>query len=105
MTPFRTLLFILVVFALFGALSIGFPSEGISVGPITLRFPSLKEKLEETKADLSDSARPDPEEQIRKMLAETRARQFAEYADSLAFYEAFFKSGPTRFDFPEGRLL
>lgn len=101
MTPFRTLLFILVVFALFGALSIGFPSEGISVGPITLRFPSLKEKLEETKADISDSARPDPEEQIRKMLAETRARQFAEYADSLAFYETFFKSGPTRFDFPD----
>ncbi len=101
MTPFRTLFFILVVFALLGVLSLGFPSEGIPVGPFTLRFPSLKEKIAETQEELSDSAKPDPEEQIRKMLAETRARQFAEYADSLGFYESFFRNGPTRFDFPD----
>ncbi len=102
MTPFRTLFLILSIFALLGILSLGFPSEGISVGTFTLRFPSLKEKIEETKEDLSEAPKPDPEANIKKMLEETRARQFAEYADSLAFYESFFKNGPTRFDFPDG---
>lgn len=101
MTPFRTLLLILSVFALLGFFSLVFPAGGISIGTVTLRFPSLREKLEDTKANLSDASKPDPEAQIQKMLAETRARRFAEYADSLAFYENFFKSGPTRFDFPQ----
>lgn len=101
MTPFRTLFLLLSIFALLGVLSFGFPGEGISVGTFTLRFPSLKEKFEEAKENLSDAPKPDPEAQIQKMLAETRARQFAEYADSLAFYESFFKNGPTRFDFPD----
>lgn len=101
MTPFRTLLLILSVFALLGFFSLVFPAGGISIGTVTLRFPSLKEKLEDAKANLSDASKPDPEAQIQKMLAETRARRFAEYADSLAFYENFFKSGPTRFDFPQ----
>ena len=101
MTPFRTLLLILSVFALLGFFSLVFPAGGISIGTVTLRFPSLREKLEDAKANLSDASKPDPEAQIQKMLAETRARRFAEYADSLAFYENFFKSGPTRFDFPQ----
>lgn len=101
MTPFRTLLLILSVFALLGFFSLVFPAGGISFGSVTLRFPSLREKLEDAKANLSDASKPDPEAQIQKMLAETRARRFAEYADSLAFYENFFKSGPTRFDFPQ----
>lgn len=102
MTPFRTLFLILSIFALLGILSLGFPSEGISVGTFTLRFPSLREEIEETKENLSETSKPDPEANIKKMLEETRARQFAEYADSLAFYESFFKNGPTRFDFPDG---
>ena len=101
MTPFRTLLLILSVFALLGFFSLVFPAGGISIGTVTLRFPSLREKLEDAKANLSDASKPDPEAQIQKMLAETRARRFAEYADSLAFYENFFQSGPTRFDFPQ----
>ena len=101
MTPFRTLLLILSVFALLGFFSLVFPAGGIFIGTVTLRFPSLREKLEDAKANLSDASKPDPEAQIQKMLAETRARRFAEYADSLAFYENFFKSGPTRFDFPQ----
>lgn len=101
MTPFRTLLLILSVFALLGFFSLVFPAGGISIGTVTLRFPSLREKLEDAKANLSDASKPDPEAQIQKMLAETRARRFAEYADSLAFYENVFKSGPTRFDFPQ----
>lgn len=99
MSPFRTLFAILAVFALLGLISLFFPSNGISVGSLTLRFPSLIENLPQNPQE--DSLQVDPEEQIRQMLAETRARKFAEYADSLAFYEDFFNNGPTRFDFPD----
>ena len=99
MSPFRTLFAILAVFALLGLISLFFPSNGISVGSLTLRFPSLIENLPQNPSE--DSLQVDPEEQIRQMLAETRARKFAEYADSLAFYEDFFDNGPTRFDFPD----
>lgn len=100
MTPFRTLLAVLSIFFLLGVLSIGFPEDGIRIGSHTLRFPSLKEKIEEAKAGNFQTGEENPEEQIQRMLAETRAREFAEYADSLAFYESFFQNGPTRFDFP-----
>lgn len=102
MTPFRTLLSVLSIFVLLGALSLGFPEDGIRIGGFTLQFPSLKEKIAEAKAENSPSEAENPEEQIQRMLAETRARKFAEYADSLAFYESFFRNGPTRFDFPNG---
>lgn len=99
MTPFRTLLSILAVFLVLGAVSIAFPADGIRIGTFTLRFPSLLSELKEGEAAARDTI--DPEEQIQKMLAETRQREFAEYADSLRFYEDFFREGTTRFDFPE----
>ena len=34
------------------------------------------------------------------MMEATRQKQFAEFSDSLEFYETFFKSGKTRFDLP-----
>ena len=102
MSPFRTLLAILAVFFLLGLLSFIFPAEGISFGSYTLRFPSLTEELRETAQ--VDSVTVNPEEQIQKMLEETRAKEFAEYADSLAFYEEFFRNGSTRFDFPDENI-
>lgn len=101
MSPRRTFLSIAAVFVLLGFLSLIFPRDGIQIGSHTLRFPSLLEKIQEAKAEHKDTLKIDPEEQIKKMLAETRAREFAEYADSLNFYEKFFREGPTRFDFPE----
>ena len=101
MTPFRTLLSILSILLVLGMISLGFPRDGIRIGSLTLRFPSVMEKLQEEAENARTDSVPLPEEQIKKMLAETRAREFSEYADSLAFYEEFFKSGPTRFDFPE----
>lgn len=98
MTPFRTLLSILAVFLILGTVSIVFPADGIRLGTFTLHFPSLLSELEADKAMAADTV--DPEEQIQKMLAETRQREFAEYADSLRFYEDFFREGTTRFDFP-----
>lgn len=101
MTPFRTFLAILGIFLLLGALSIAFPADGISLGSFTLRFPSILEKFDEEIASSEDSLKPDPEAQIAEMLAETRAKELAEYADTLEFYESFFREGQTRFDFPD----
>lgn len=100
MSPRRTFLSIAAVFLLLGLLSLVFPRDGIQIGNSTLRFPSILEALQEFQSDKTDTAQIDPEEQIRKMLAETRAREFTKYADSLNFYEEFFRQGPTRFDFP-----
>ncbi len=41
MTPFRTLLSLVVLFAMLGVLTFIFPKNGIAVGPITLRFASF----------------------------------------------------------------
>lgn len=101
MTPFRTFLAILSIFLLLGALSVVFPADGIPLGSFTLRFPSILEKLNEEVAAQEDSLKPDPEAQIQQMLAETRAKELAEFADTLAFYESFFREGQTRFDFPK----
>lgn len=100
MSPRRTFLSIAAVFLLLGLLSLVFPRDGVQIGNSTLRFPSILEALQEFQSDKTDTAQIDPEEQIRKMLAETRAREFTKYADSLNFYEEFFRQGPTRFDFP-----
>ncbi len=99
MTPFRTFLAILSVFFLLGIVYAVFPADGIQLGTFTLRFPSLLAKLEETQ-NVAEVDKVDPEEHIQKMLAETREREFSEYADSLRFYEEFFRNGQTRFDFP-----
>jgi len=83
-----------------GLLTLLFPEDGIAVGPVTLRFASFS-SIFPIEANKSSQARTeDPEKVIRKMMEEMRAKQFTAYADSLRFYEDFFKNGSTRFDFP-----
>lgn len=99
--PPKTLLSIIFAFAILGAVSFLFPVDGINIGFTTLRFPSLAEMFpaeEENSAD--ETPKEDPEEAVRRMLEETRKREFAAYADSLAYYENFFKNGATRFELP-----
>ncbi|MFA6836561.1 MAG: GDSL-type esterase/lipase family protein [Fibrobacteraceae bacterium] len=98
MCPFRTFLSILSIFALLGIISFVFPSEGLKLGDITLRFPSVISLFQKDEVKFNGEA---PEEHIQKLLDETRERKFSAYADSLKFYEDFFKNGPTRFDLPD----
>lgn len=99
MSPLKTLASILVLFITLGVLAAVFPKNGISVFNVTLRFPSLASLFPE-KQDTPQEPAEDPEKAIQRMLEETRQREFSVYADSVKFYESFFKKGATRFDLP-----
>lgn len=104
MSPLKTLLSILSLFALLGIIALIYPESGIQICGKTLRYPKLTEIFE--KANTADSAKDsltqkvDPEIAIREMIEATKRKEFALFSDSLKFYEDFFKSGKTRFDLP-----
>lgn len=109
MTPLKTLLSILSLFVVLGIMAFVYPEGGVKIGDLTLRFPALTDIFEkaDTELALSDSteegiqtAQADPEAALKEMLAATRQKEFAEYSDSLNFYEEFFRKGKTRFDLP-----
>ncbi len=110
MSPLKTLLSILSLFVVLGLTALIYPEDGIHIGSLTLRFPSLTdifEKAETEIAQLDSTATPmeklqavDPEEALKQMLAATQQKEFAEFSDSLKFYEDFFREGMTRFDLP-----
>ncbi len=110
MSPLKTLLSILSLFVVLGLTAFIYPEEGIHIGCLTLRFPCLTdifEKAETEIAQLDSTATPmeklqaqDPEEVLKQMLAATQQKEFAEFSDSLKFYEDFFREGMTRFDLP-----
>lgn len=101
MSPLKTLLSILAAFVILGLTSFLFPTEGINIGFTTLRFPTLAEMFPTAEEQQQiEEPKEDPEEAVRRMLEETKKREFSAYADSLAYYENFFKNGSTRFDLP-----
>ncbi|PWJ60794.1 MULTISPECIES: GDSL-type esterase/lipase family protein [unclassified Fibrobacter] len=103
MTPLKTLLSILSLFVVLGLMAIVYPEKGISVGDFTLRFPALTDifvKDDGQASDSSEVAQADPEAVLKEMLEATRQKEFAEFSDSLNFYEEFFQKGRTRFDLP-----
>jgi lysophospholipase L1-like esterase len=102
MKPFNTLLCILFAFLILGTVCLIFPKDGIPFFFTTLRFPSLSEMFpKESDKESVEAPKEDPEEAIRRMLEETKKKEFAAYADSLKYYEDFFKNGATRFDLPD----
>ncbi|MCQ2103675.1 MAG: hypothetical protein MJY98_10695 [Fibrobacter sp.] len=111
MSPLKTLLSILSLFVVLGVIAVVYPEGGIHIGDYTLRYPKLTDIFEKAPEanvaevdSLGDSSTAvpvvDPEEAIRQMMEATRQKEFAEYSDSLKFYEDFFKKGKTRFDLP-----
>lgn len=97
MKPRQILLAFISVFILLGGIALVFPSNGIPLGPITLRFASLKEMFPESR---EKTVQEDPEIAIQRMMEETRIKKLSAYADSLRFYKDFFEKGATRFDLP-----
>ncbi len=103
MSPLKTLLSILSLFVVLGLMAAVYPEGGISVGDYTLRFPALTDifvKDDGQSSDSSEVAQADPEAVLKEMLEATRQKEFAEFSDSLNFYEEFFQKGRTRFDLP-----
>lgn len=101
MTPIKTFLCLLSIFAILGLVSFLFPVEGVNIGFTTLRFPSLSEVFPTEHESSLEANKESPEDAVKRMLSETEKREFAAYADSLAYYENFFKEGATRFDLPD----
>lgn len=101
MNPIKTFLCIVSALALLGLTSFLFPKEGIDIAFTTLRFPSLSEMFPLQEESREGEVLETPEEAVRRMLEETRAREFSAYADSLAYYENFFREGASRFELPD----
>ncbi|MBO4828393.1 MAG: hypothetical protein J5534_02990 [Fibrobacter sp.] len=106
MTPVKVLLSIISLFLVLGLMALAYPEDGIHVGDTTLRYPKLSQVFEKAETT-TDSAgnkvkveQVDPEDAIRQMMEETKAKQFAAFSDSLKYYEDFFREGRTRFDLP-----
>jgi len=103
MTPLKSFLSILSLFAVLGLLAWIYPASGITVASHTFRFPALTDIFEKNSPEnTQDEAvvETDPQKAIEEMMAATRAREFSQYSDSLNFYEDFFKNGRNRFDLP-----
>ena len=105
MTPFKSFLSILSLFVVLGLMAWLYPASGITIADTTFRFPALTdifEKKDPAKADEATdlAVENDPQKAIEEMMAATQAKEFAEFSDSLKFYEDFFKNGRTRFDVP-----
>ena len=110
MTPVKVLLSIISLFLVLGLMALAYPEDGIHVGDTTLRYPKLSQVFEKAETT-TDSAgnkvkveQVDPEDAIRQMMEETKAKQFAAFSDSLKYYEDFFREGRTRFDLPNNDL-
>ena len=110
MTPVKVLLSIISLFLVLGVMALAYPEDGIHIGDTTLRYPKLSQVFEKAETT-TDSAgnkvkveQVDPEDAIRQMMEETKAKQFAAFSDSLKYYEDFFKEGRTRFDLPNDDL-
>ena len=88
----RILFFILSAIAALAVLCYVFPEEGVSIGPVTLRFPSLADVLnggeEETES---------PEEVMARRLAAIREARRNDYLD-------YFANDPARIHFPDDDL-
>lgn len=101
MKAHRILLFILSVIALLALMCRFFPEDGLTVGPVTLRFPSLEDIL-----SVDDDAAESPEELMARRLAairEARKNDYLKYfaedparlyfpGDDLTFLDSFFSA-------------
>ena len=86
----RTLLFICIVFAIMATLCICFPRDGINIGKMTLRFPSLHKVLvREKTASVEELMRQEEEERLMRDIC-----------DSIHYYHDVIDSSDSRFWFP-----
>lgn len=88
-----TLKFFIVVVALLALLCAVFPREGMTVGGITLRFPSLHKVLAEREANEKEEAEP--------QVAE---RDLSGARDSIVFLHEILYESPLRFWIPDDRV-
>lgn len=86
----QVLAFILGVFALLGVGWIAFPAEGVPAGPLTVRFPSYREKIAE-----AAQTRVNVDSVLQAVEERFRMRR-----DTLDYYHDFFFNNPDRIYLP-----
>lgn len=92
MKSYKVFLFLVAVFILLAGLCIVFPREGITIGKVTLRFPSIHQVLVR-----------EPEVDIDELLRQEEVnRQLLGFRDSVEYYRQRFQSEANAFQTPNG---
>ena len=94
MKIYKILLFIVILFAVFAVIAVLFPKDGVKVGEVTLRFPSVEQILTKNDA-VSDSLKIAEIQQIRE-----RDSLLTTLQDTVAFYRSVVATNEGRFYFP-----
>ena len=99
MKSIRVLLFIVCVFLLLGVAWFFFPVEGVKVGPLNLRFPSLAQAVqgEEEAVDV-DAVIDNVNKSFEMTCSET-------LLDSMRFFRDYLQSNPNRIYLPNDNYL
>ncbi|MDR1683484.1 MAG: hypothetical protein LBS25_08915 [Candidatus Symbiothrix sp.] len=94
----KTFLFIIGVIALLAVICAFFPEDGITIGDNSLYFPSIEEIMND-----SDGHSTAATERIKRMEESLRIQQYQDsvYADSMAIFQHFFETHPSRIRLPE----
>ena len=94
MKSYRTLLFILAIFALFGIAWWFFPAEGIKIGNLNLRFPSYAQ------AKVGEQEAVDVDAVLESVNESFEMKQSESLIDSLCFFRDYLTENPNRIYLP-----
>ena len=98
MKPLKVLLFVVAAFLLLALVGTLMPARGVTVGPVTLRFPSPAELL----AESAGMPEVNPDSTLAQLQRSSQATGLRSTIDSLKFYKRFTTSDVSRLHFPEG---
>lgn len=94
MKPTKILIFIFSIMLLLGVVWCFFPAEGIAMGPINLRFPSLAEEQSPKRKEVNVD---DVLERVNQSFDMTCSKNMY---DSLTFFRNYLKTNPNRIYLP-----
>ncbi|MBP7102008.1 MAG: hypothetical protein KBA86_02050 [Bacteroidales bacterium] len=95
MKPYKILIFILLAFFLLALLGSFFPSEGIKIGNICLRFPSPASVIRVSTEEVLDV-----DKSVYELQQKNNLKAIQSTVDSLKYYKYFVINDVTRIHFP-----
>ena len=95
MKSYRTLLFILAIFALFGIAWWFFPAEGVNIGNLNLRFPSYAQ------SKAGEQKEVDVDAVLESVNESFEMKQSESLIDSLCFFRDYLAENPNRIYLPD----
>ena len=95
MKSYRTLLFILAIFALFGIAWWFFPTEGVNIGNLNLRFPSYAQ------SKAGEQKEVDVDAVLESVNESFEMKQSESLIDSLCFFRDYLTENPNRIYLPD----